>query len=229
MTYITKKMKRIWILMFLGTIVQGLWAQKEAKSVRSGNRLYRDSSYVEAEVNYRRALDENNKSFEGHFNLGDALFKQEKYAEAIEEYKTADALTEDNKSKKAAVYHNIGNSLFAQQQYAEAVAAYKNALRNNPKDDETRYNLAYAQQMLQQQQQQQQQQNQQQEQKQEQKQEQQQQQKQEQEQQEQQQEQQMSKENAERLLEALEEDEKEAQEKAQKAQRKRSRSAEKDW
>ena len=112
MTYITKKMKRIWILMFLGTIVQGLWAQKEAKSVRSGNRLYRDSSYVEAEVNYRRALDENNKSFEGHFNLGDALFKQEKYAEAIEEYKTADALTEDNKSKKAAVYHNIGNSLF---------------------------------------------------------------------------------------------------------------------
>ena len=225
MTYITKKMKRIWILMFLGTIVQGLWAQKEAKSVRSGNRLYRDSSYVEAEVNYRRALDENNKSFEGHFNLGDALFKQEKYAEAIEEYKAADALTEDNKSKKAAVYHNIGNSLFAQQQYAEAVAAYKNALRNNPKDDETRYNLAYAQQMLQQQQQQQQQQNQQQEQKQEQ----QQQQKQEQEQQEQQQEQQMSKENAERLLEALEEDEKEAQEKAQKAQRKRSRSAEKDW
>ena len=214
-------MKRIWILMFLGTIVQGLWAQKEAKSVRSGNRLYRDSSYVEAEVNYRRALDENNKSFEGHFNLGDALFKQEKYAEAIEEYKTADALTEDNKSKKAAVYHNIGNSLFAQQQYAEAVAAYKNALRNNPKDDETRYNLAYAQQMLQQQQ------NQQQEQKQEQQQ--QQQQKQEQEQQEQQQEQQMSKENAERLLEALEEDEKEAQEKAQKAQRKRSRSAEKDW
>ena len=222
MTYITKKMKRIWILMFLGTIVQGLWAQKEAKSVRSGNRLYRDSSYVEAEVNYRRALDENNKSFEGHFNLGDALFKQEKYAEAIEEYKTADALTEDNKSKKAAVYHNIGNSLFAQQQYDEAVAAYKNALRNNPKDDETRYNLAYAQQMLQQQQQQQQQQNQQQEQKQEQEQEQQ-------EQQEQQQEQQMSKENAERLLEALEEDEKEAQEKAQKAQRKRSRSAEKDW
>ena len=156
MTYITKKMKRIWILMFLGTIVQGLWAQKEAKSVRSGNRLYRDSSYVEAEVNYRRALDENNKSFEGHFNLGDALFKQEKYAEAIEEYKTADALTEDNKSKKAAVYHNIGNSLFAQQQYAEAVAAYKNALRNNPKDDETRYNLAYAQQMLQEQQEQQQ-------------------------------------------------------------------------
>ena len=227
MTYITKKMKRIWILMFLGTIVQGLWAQKEAKSVRSGNRLYRDSSYVEAEVNYRRALDENNKSFEGHFNLGDALFKQEKYAEAIEEYKAADALTEDNKSKKAAVYHNIGNSLFAQQQYAEAVAAYKNALRNNPKDDETRYNLAYAQQMLQQQQQQQQQQNQQQEQKQEQQQE--QEQKQEQEQQEQQQEQQMSKENAERLLEALEEDEKEAQEKAQKAQRKRSRSAEKDW
>ena len=143
-------MKRIWILMFLGTIVQGLWAQKEAKSVRSGNRLYRDSSYVEAEVNYRRALDENNKSFEGHFNLGDALFKQEKYAEAIEEYKAADALTEDNKSKKAAVYHTIGNSLFAQQQYAEAVAAYKNALRKTPKDDETRYNLAYAQQMLQQ-------------------------------------------------------------------------------
>ena len=134
--------------------------------------------------------------------------------------------TGGQEAKKAAVYHNIGNALCAQQQYAEAVNAYKTSLRNNPKDHETRYNLAYAQQMLKQQQQQQQNNEQQQEQK---KEQQQQEQKDEQQQQQEQQEQQMSKENAERLLEALEQDEKEAQEKAQKAQRKGSRSAEKDW
>lgn len=226
-------MKRILLLVFIGLTAQGIWAQKEAKRVRSGNRLYRDSTYVEAEVDYRRALEENNKSFQGHFNLGDALFKQEKYAEAVEEFKAADALSGDDKAKKAAIHHNIGNAMFAQQQYAEAVEEYKKALRNNPKDDETRYNLAYAQQMLQQQQQQQQsggeQQKEEQKQEEQQNQQEQQQQEEQQEQQQEQQEQQMSKENAERLLEALEEDEKDAQEKAQKAQRKGSRSAEKDW
>ena len=146
-------MKRYILLVFCWGITVSLWAQKEAGKIRSGNRLYRDSSYVEAEVDYRRALEENNKSFVGQFNLGDALFRQEKYNEAVEAYKQADVLTKDDKAKKAAVYHNIGNALCAQQQYAEAVNAYKTSLRNNPKDHETRYNLAYAQQMLKQQQQ----------------------------------------------------------------------------
>jgi tetratricopeptide (TPR) repeat protein len=140
-----------------------LFAQRESADVRRGNIAYKDSSYTDAEVHYRRGLDVNDQSFEGHFNLGDALFRQEKYPEALEQYAEAEKLLKANdklqeeqlNSRLAATYHNIGNALYAQQQYDKAVAAYQQSLRHNPKDNDTRYNLVKAMQQLQQQQQQQ--------------------------------------------------------------------------
>lgn len=209
--------------------VAPLWGQKEARDVRQGNKQYKKEKYTEAEVAYRKGLETNNQSFEGRFNLGDALFRQEKYPEALEQYQAAEALVSaEDKAKLAAVNHNIGNAHFAQQQYAEAIKAYKKALKNAPQDDETRYNLAYATEMLKQQQQNQQQQGQD-KQQQESQQEQKQQPQEKQQQEDRQEQQQMSKENAERILEALAQDEQETQEKAQKAQYKGTRKAEKDW
>lgn len=218
-----------------------LLAQQEATDVRRGNKQYNDSNYTEAEVNYRRGLSKNDQSFEGHFNLGDALFKQEKYPEALEQYTQAEKLLKANDqlskgqldSRLAETYHNIGNSLYAQQQYDKAVAAYQQSLRHNPKDNDTRYNLVKAMQQLQQQQNQQQNQNQ--EQQQEQQQQEQQQQEQQQEQQNQDQQtppeqnnEQMDKETAEQILQALEQDEQETQEKLQRQQGKKRR-VEKEW
>ena len=222
--------------------VSMLFAQRESADVRRGNIAYKDSSYTDAEVHYRRGLDVNDQSFEGHFNLGDALFRQEKYPEALEQYAEAEKLLKANdklqeeqlNSRLAATYHNIGNALYAQQQYDKAVAAYQQSLRHNPKDNDTRYNLVKAMQQLQQQQQQQnQQQNNQQNQQQndstqQQQQQQQQQQNQQQNQQPQQNEQQMDKETAEQILQALEQDEKETQEKLQRQQGKKRR-VEKEW
>ena len=218
--------------------VSMLFAQRESADVRRGNIAYKDSSYTNAEVHYRRGLDVNDQSFEGHFNLGDALFRQEKYPEALEQYAEAEKLLKANdklqeeelNSRLAATYHNIGNALYAQQQYDKAVAAYQQSLRHNPKDNDTRYNLVKAMQQLQQQQQQQnQQQNDQQNQQQnDSTQQQQQQQNQQQNQQPQQNEQQMDKETAEQILQALEQDEKETQEKLQRQQGKKRR-VEKEW
>ena len=218
--------------------VSMLFAQRESGDVRRGNIAYKDSSYTDAEVHYRRGLDVNDQSFEGHFNLGDALFRQEKYPEALEQYAEAEKLLKANdklqeeqlNSRLAATYHNIGNALYAQQQYDKAVAAYQQSLRHNPKDNDTRYNLVKAMQQLQQQQQQQnQQQNDQQNQQQnDSTQQQQQQQNQQQNQQPQQNEQQMDKETAEQILQALEQDEKETQEKLQRQQGKKRR-VEKEW
>ena len=134
-----------------------LFAQQEGHDLRRGNKQYNDSNYTEAEVNYRRGLDKNDQSFEGHFNLGDALFRQEKYPEALEQYAEAEKLLKtDDKTRKeqinsrlAATYHNMGNALYAQQQYDKAVAAYQQSLRLNPKDNDTRYNLVKAMQQLQ--------------------------------------------------------------------------------
>ena len=214
-----------------------LFAQKEMSNVSKGNREYRKQNFTEAEVNYRRGLEANKDSYEAHYNLGDALFKQDKYADAQVEFETAAKMLDKktDKERYAKAMHNIGNCKFAQQQYDKAVAAYQESLRANPKDDDTRYNLVKAMEMLQQQQQQQQQnqnqdQNQQQDQQQQQQQqqEQQQDQQQQQEQQQEQNEEQMDKETAEQILQALEQDEQDTQEKLQRQQGKKRR-VEKEW
>ena len=212
-----------------------LFAQKEASDVRRGNREYNKQNYTEAEVNYRRGLEKNKNGYEAHYNLGDALFKQDKYADAQAEFETAAKMLDkkEDKTRYAKAMHNIGNCHFAQQQYDKAVAAYQESLRANPADNDTRYNLVKSMQMLQQQQQQNQQ-NQDQKQDQQQQQEQQQNQDQQQEQQEQQQQQQeqnddqMDKETAEQILQALEQDEQDTQEKMQRQQGRKKR-VEKEW
>ena len=216
------------------------FAQQESGDVRRGNKQYRKQNYTEAEVHYRRGLDKNKNGYEAHYNLGDALFKQDKYADAQAEFETAAKMLDkkEDKTRYAKAMHNIGNCQFAQQQYDKAVAAYQESLRANPADNDTRYNLVKSMQMLQQQQQQQQQNQQNQDQKQDQKQDQQQQQQQQnqdqqQDQQEQQQQQeqnddQMDKETAEQILQALEQDEQDTQEKMQRQQGKKRR-VEKEW
>ena len=216
------------------------FGQREAGDVRRGNSEYKKQDYTAAEVDYRRALETNKDSYEAHYNLGDALFKQDKYADAQAEFETAAKMLDkkSDKERYAKVMHNIGNCNFAQQQYDKAVAAYQESLRANPKDNDTRYNLVKAMEMLQQQRQQQQpqqQQNQDQNQdKQDQQQQQQQQQQEEQQDQQQEQEQQpqnedqMDKETAEQILQALEQDEQDTQEKMQRQQGKKRR-VEKEW
>lgn len=214
-----------------------MFAQKEAGDVRRGNKDYRQQNYTEAEVDYRRALEKNKNGYEAHYNLGDALFKQDKYADAQAEFETAAKMLDkkEDKERYAKVMHNIGNCNYAQQQYDKAVQAYMQSLRANPKDNDTRYNLVKAMEMLQQQQQQQQQQqnqdqkqDQQQQEQQQQQQEQQQDQQQQEQQQEQQNEDQMDKETAEQILQALEQDEQDTQEKLQRQQGKKRR-VEKEW
>lgn len=140
-------MKRFWIITGLFFFVTMLFAQSESVDIRSGNKYYKKEKFSEAEIEYRKALQKNAESFEANYNLGNALFKQGKYEQAMEFYQAAFPFAND-KQKKAFDYHNIGNTLMGNEKYKEAIEAYKMSLRNNPKDDETRYNLAYAQAML---------------------------------------------------------------------------------
>ena len=210
--------------------------KNERDYLRSGNKLYKDSTFVKAEVDYRKTLELEPKSTDAIYNLGNSLLMQQKSKEAMEQYEKASHLEKD-KMKLAQIYHNMGVILQSSKQLPQCIEAYKEALRNNPKDDETRYNLALAQKQLKDQQQQQQNQDQQQEQKQDQKQDkkeqnkdQQDQKKQEQQQNQQQQQQnQMSKDNAEQLLRAAMQDEKNVQDKVKKGIRVEGRKLEKDW
>ena len=138
----------------------GVSAQKaERDYIRNGNRLFNDSTFVDAEVNYRKALEINPKSTVSMYNLGNTLSQQQKFQDAMEQYVSASKIEKD-KMKLAHIYHNMGVLFQAGKDYAKAVEAYKMSLRNNPADHETRYNLALAQKMLKDQQQNQQNQNQ---------------------------------------------------------------------
>lgn len=236
-------MKRLFLYIILVLTPTLAMAQKEFFDVRKGNRQYNKEQYTDAEIDYRKGLDKNNNSFEAHFNLGDALFKQQKYPEAAEEYQKAGALlqpkngkySESDKKKLAQAWHNLGNAMYAQQQYDKAVGAYKNSLMANPKDNETRYNLIKAMQMLQQQQQDQQQnqdnQDQQQDQQDQNQQQQDQQQQQDNQDQQDQPEQQpeMDREQAEQILQALQQDEQDTQDKAKRQQMQSKVKTDKDW
>ena len=233
-------MKKFYILsmLLLAGATHGLAQEKTDRDyLRSGNKLYNDSLFIKAEVDYRKALEINPKSTDAMFNLANALLMQQKGKEAMEQYQSVSKIEKD-KDKLAQIYHNMGVILQSSKQYPQCIEAYKESLRNNPKDDETRYNLALAQKQLKDQQQNQQNQDQQQQQ-QEQKEDKQDQNKdqQEQDQKDQQQNQQqqqqnkneMSKENAQQLLNAVMQDEKNVQDKVKKQLQIKGKKLEKDW
>lgn len=222
-------------LMFVSVAVYG--QKTERDYLRSGNKLYKDSTFVKAEVDYRKALELEPKSTDAMYNLGNSLLMQQKAKEAMEQYEAASRIEKD-KNKLAQIYHNMGVILQSSKQLPQCIEAYKQALRNNPKDDESRYNLALAQKQLKDQQQQNQNQNK--DQKQDQKQDDKQQNKDQQDQdkkdqqqnnqqQQQQNQNQISKENAEQLLKAAMQDEKNVQDKVKKAVQVQGRKLEKDW
>ncbi|MDH7605771.1 MAG: tetratricopeptide repeat protein [Melioribacter sp.] len=122
-------------------------AQSHRSLINDGVDLYKEGKFADAEVNFKKGLEKKPDLFQGHFNLGDAYYKQGRYDEAIQSYKNALSFTED-KLNKAKVFHNIGNALLKSQKYQESIEAYKNALKLNPDDVETKYNLSYALNML---------------------------------------------------------------------------------
>ncbi len=229
------------------------YADSERTLVRDGNRQYKDKQYTEAEVNYRKALEKNKELNEGQFNLGDALYKQGRYEEAEKQFRMA--ADKSSGVSRAQAYHNLGNALLKQKKIEDSIQSYKDALKLNPQDQDTKYNLEFARRLLQQQKQQQQNQQQNKDQKKDKKdqkqnqqddqqkdqnkdqkkqeqqnpkQDQQQQQQQEQKQQAEQKKEQISREDAERILQALKNEEKNVQKKLQKKVPANGK-VEKDW
>jgi len=127
-----------------------LSAQDVRRTVNEGNRLFAEGKFAEAETLFRQALDKNINSFEARFNLGNALYRQKRFADAAREFQRVETLQATSLQQANAQY-NLGNALFQNQEYAKSIEAYKEALRKNPQDEDARYNLALAQKMLQQQ------------------------------------------------------------------------------
>ncbi|MCK5087979.1 MAG: tetratricopeptide repeat protein, partial [Melioribacteraceae bacterium] len=124
----------VMLLMLFGIVLANeIKSQSTRSLINEGVDKYNEENYEEAGKNFLEGIDEEFETFEGHFNLGDALYKQGKYDEALSYYKNALSLAKDE-FQQSKVFHNIGNSLLKNQKLEESIEAYKNALKLNPDD-----------------------------------------------------------------------------------------------
>jgi tetratricopeptide (TPR) repeat protein len=145
---ITIQMKKL--MLYSAILISFLgYAQKKEKdkTLPLGNEAYVEKRYAEAEADYRISQSKFNKKAIASYNLANSIYKQKQITEAKAQFVTA-LKKAKSKTEKHRVYHNLGNCLMTEKEYAGAVEAYKNALRNNPLDEETRYNYALAKQYL---------------------------------------------------------------------------------
>lgn len=141
------------LTIFLFALAISGYAQNERKFVRQGNKYYgaaiKDTTRLDtvqfnkAEIEYRKAIDKKPDDPKWNFNLANSLYKQMKFEEAADKFtETAERVTDS--IDKGRALHNLGNSLLMNNKLDESIEAYKKALRNNPDDLETKYNLLYA-------------------------------------------------------------------------------------
>ncbi|MBA2612852.1 MAG: tetratricopeptide repeat protein [Bacteroidetes bacterium] len=159
---------RYFCVMFLLSVTGYMFAQKDAMNVYDGNKMYYEGKTIDATSRYREALKINPNNQKANFNLGNSLYKNALQIKASKENfiqggkkVTPDSLaglvfdeaaqsfaqvanTISNKDTLHQAWHNIGNCYLQKKDYQQAVDAYKKSLKYNPKDEETRYNLAYA-------------------------------------------------------------------------------------
>ncbi len=147
------KLKSFSFLLIFFMSFSALSSQSVKQLIREGNKMFEQEKYPNAEIYYRRALEENPGNSKALYNLSNALYQQGRYDEAIN---ILDGLTQKDFEKidLSDVYHNLGNAQLGAYQIKNSIESYKNALKIDPDDHDTRYNLAYAMNLLDEQEQQ---------------------------------------------------------------------------
>lgn len=144
------------IVFGMNTTLTAQLIDAERSQLRKGNRAYESGDLPASQQAYEQALEKNEFNPTGHYNLGNTLYglTPDSVDRVADHFQKA-ANYSENDDTRARAYHNLGNTYMRGGKYKESVEAYKQALRLNPKDEDTRYNLAYALEKLRQQQQQQ--------------------------------------------------------------------------
>lgn len=163
-----KRTSLIFLLLLFACLSAQAQDGRVRKDVRQGNREYRNDRYERAELAYRKALQQDSSYYRAHYNLGNALYRQKNYTEAAQHFEAAMHQPDLSAKTRSQILHNKGNSNLkaglsksnrgeGMQDFQQAVNDYQEALKIDPKNEDTRYNLSYAKKLLQQAQQQQQQ------------------------------------------------------------------------
>ena len=142
----TRYMK-FFLILFGLLFANNIFAQTDRQHIRLGNKYFRSGAYEKADLEYQKAMSINENNTQAIYNHGCAAMQLGQDYIAVVQFQKA-GQAETNKIRKAMAYHNIGVLFHNHQDYANAIEAYKEALRNNPHDDETRYNLELAKRQL---------------------------------------------------------------------------------
>lgn len=117
-------------------------AQSLREKVNKGNTRFSEGAFPAALENYNAALEEDPNNKQIIFNKADALYKMEKYEEALKAYQSVTS-SKDNLLASHA-YFNMANTLFKTEKLKESIASYKKALELNPSDRDAKYNMELA-------------------------------------------------------------------------------------
>lgn len=148
-------MDKAGICLMLSMLIASFAAGQSAHElIRKGNKAYHKGDFADAEADYKKALQKQENLSPAWFNLGNAMYQQQRYDEARKQYQNSLQLAQ-SPQEKADAWYNMGNTWMSEKNWQQSIQTYKQALKLNPADNDARYNLAYAQAMLKKQQQQQ--------------------------------------------------------------------------
>ncbi len=139
-----------WFILFNAFTADGQISREARKTLYEANQAYLSGDFARADSLYNLGAERGDSREISDFNAGNSLFRQDRFEEAAESFRSAERSSQNNDSKARALY-NLGNTLLKNENPKEAVDAYKQSLRLNPKDADARHNLALAKQMLQEQ------------------------------------------------------------------------------
>lgn len=145
-------MKKVNLIVLLSCFVslsaQQTKINKESNNLTlDGNIEYVEDNLIEAEALYRKSISKDSMNLAAKYNLGNSFYSNKLNEEALNQYRLSIKNSND-KSTLHKSYHNLGNLYMQSEDYQNAMDSFKNALLNNPKDDETRYNYVLAKELL---------------------------------------------------------------------------------
>lgn len=120
-----------------------VFSQSWKDSLISARNQYKQGNYAGAFKTYQYIKKTAPKKIDLTAEIAQAAYKSQLYETAEKMYNQSGGKYAPS-VQKAKTYHNLGNSKLKQKKYDEAIQAYRESLRNNPADEETRYNLAKA-------------------------------------------------------------------------------------
>lgn len=135
-------MKSFVVFLFTVFAFQG-FAQQWVDSLKVARVAYKNKEYDKANRYYRSAQNLAPENIDLSEEIAQSTYRSRDFENAEKVYQQAAAEKKD-KLEKAKMQHNLGNTRMKKKDYSGAIEAYKDALRNNPNDQETQYNLSEA-------------------------------------------------------------------------------------